>query len=505
MDKKRKYQVLIISLIVVVVLTMIATAVYFANAKTEKQEKPDEALVEKAEQGSKAYNEGNYLKSLNLYLDFIHTAEQHPKVYGRYLVDAYFYLGIIYSYFNDFPNSRKYDFKAYETATPIKYNDHIVAIINNIIAGYGKMGDYAKVLEWNNKLLKFKNVDEESAMCHYYWNLGNIKQETLRGGSPISDYKKAYKKIENSDKYDGKSDILRYMASYYRIIGQEVLELEYLKKSFDMAVVGKKPQEQLLSARDILNYYVKKGNEKESMKYGKIYLSLLDSSLSVKKFIEAKNFQEQYEQNKANEKIQSMSITISKQRLLSYIIIATLLIALIIISIIVAQNKKLQSAYRMLYKKNIEVMGKDKSDGKKNAGKKTAKSTTENRANDSVSQPPDQLYAIILKVMEDPEIYCDPDFSLSKLAEMLGTNVTYVSKAINEHYGQNVRTFINSYRITEACRKISKNEYFDRLTLQAIAQSVGYSTQQNFNRAFKQITGMTPTVFQKMAKEAKDK
>lgn len=505
MEKKRKYQAIIISITVLVVLAGIATAIYFGNSKEAKEEKPDKELVGIAEQGRKAYYEGDYINSLNSYLDFIHKAEQHPEVYGRYLVDAYFYIGIVYYYFNDEPNSNKYNQKAYEVAIRTKYYDHIIAIINNATARYGKEGNYAKASEWNDKLLDFKQIDSTSALCHYYWNRGNIKNETNQGGNPTSDWERAYRIIENDEsKDDGKAVLLKEMASYHRSLGQDNLELKYLKKAFDMAVRSKKPHYQLLSTRAILDYYIRKDDERHSLEYGKTYLSLLDSSMSAKKFIEAKSAQEQYEQQKAEKNIQSLNITVSKQRLRSYIIIAAFIIALIIIAIIVYQNRKLQAAYRVLYKKNIEVMDNNKHDGKKDTDKNSA-NTAEGKSNDSASQPSEQLYARILKVMEDPHIYCDPDFSLSKLAEMLGSNVTYVSKAINEHYGQNVRSFVNSYRIGEACRKISNAEDYGNLTLQAIGLSVGYNTQVNFNRAFKQITGMTPSVFQKMAKEANDK
>lgn len=105
--------------------------------------------------------------------------------------------------------------------------------------------------------------------------------------------------------------------------------------------------------------------------------------------------------------------------------------------------------------------------------------------------------------MENADVYCDSDFGLVKLTSLVGSNTTYVSKVINEHFGQNVRTFINTYRINEARRRILDVDNYGNLTIQAIAESVGYNTQVNFNRAFKQMTGMTPSVFQKMAKEDK--
>lgn len=503
MEKKRKYQAIIISITVLVVLAGIATAIYFGNSKEAKEEKPDKELMGIARQGDKAYHDGDLVKSLSCYSDFINKAERHPKTYGRYLVDAYYRVSLVYASFNDTRNALKNNLKAYEMSVGTKYYDHLALIITNIVVDYTELGNYEKARWYNQKLLSLKE-DKERALCYYYITYGDLNKNILNKKDYIEKLKQVNAFLEKKREKVDEANILNIIAECYRDLGQDSLELEYLEMSFRTSQKCNNPQVKISSTRSLLDYYLKKNDEKEAMPYCKLYLSLLDSSMSARKFIEAKNAQEQYEQQKAEKNIQNLNITISKQRLRSYIIIAAFIIALIIIAIIVYQNRKLQAAYRVLYKKNIEVMGSNKHDGKKNTEKNT-ENTAEGKSNDSASQPSEQLYARILKVMEDPHIYCDPDFSLSKLAEMLGSNVTYVSKAINEHYGQNVRSFVNSYRIGEACRKISNAEDYGNLTLQAIGLSVGYNTQVNFNRAFKQITGMTPSVFQKMAKEANDK
>lgn len=44
---------------------------------------------------------------------------------------------------------------------------------------------------------------------------------------------------------------------------------------------------------------------------------------------------------------------------------------------------------------------------------------------------------------------------------------------------------------------------YGNLTLEAIASSVGYNSRTAFSRTFKQITGLTPTEFIKIAKSNK--
>lgn len=500
MDTKRRNHIIVITLIILIVIFGAGVALCLREDSKAKAEKPDSELVAEANQGKEAYKAGNLVRSFYCYSDFIHKAEQHKELYGQNLVDAYFYTALVYAYYYDTPNSLKNNLKAYNTA--IKTNDSglMISILTNIADNYIEIGNYAKANEYNNKLLEFKNLNREGVLCCYYGTRGEIKAKTHKGGSPLDDWKQAYSIVENTKNIDVKSSILYDIASYYGYLKDYRLELEYLEKSFDVAQKANGlPQVQMAAARNMLDYYIKTGDAKNTLKFSKMYLSLLDSSMNAKKFIEAKNAQEQYEQQKAEKSIQSLNITISKHRLITIIAIAAFFVAVIVLSLIIYKDRKLREAYRALYRMNVEVMAKNNNAGKPNPSK--SKPRTDGDDQTATMQQSDELYERILKLMETPATYCDPEFSLMKLATLLGTNITYVSKVINEHYGQNVPTFINSYRIAEARRKISDTATYGHLTLQAIAQSVGYSTQVNFNRAFKQITGMTPSVFQKMAKE----
>lgn len=499
MTIRHRHHIIVIIAIVMIVIVGICIAANTNKEDENYKAKPNKELKEEAERGKKAFDEGNLVDVLNNYLDFIRKAGQQPELYGQQLVDAYFYTGLVYAYYHDINSALECNLKAYKIARRTNYNDHIVSILTNIAAAYQEFGKFNKAIEYNNKLLELK-VHRQGALCYYYITSGEIKAKTHKGGSPIDDWLKAYSYVENGHVND-KANILNYIASYYGSIGNDSLELQYLKKSYGTSLLSHNPQTKMSSARAILNYYMKNGNEKKSMEYGKIYLELLDSSMNAKKFMEAKSSQEKYEQQKAKKDIENLSITISKQRLITYIAISALIVVLVILTIIIYQSRKTHAAYQALYKMNIKMM--DKADTKERTDNK-AKTRSSDESMNAVttsSQQSTDLYKKIEKLMEDPNVYCSPDFGLLKLTTMVDSNTTYVSKVINEHFGQNVRSFINTYRINEARRRISDVEHYGNLTIQAIAESVGYSTQVNFNRAFKQITGMTPSVFQKLAIE----
>ncbi|MGM9866391.1 MAG: helix-turn-helix domain-containing protein [Lepagella sp.] len=55
--------------------------------------------------------------------------------------------------------------------------------------------------------------------------------------------------------------------------------------------------------------------------------------------------------------------------------------------------------------------------------------------------------------------------------------------------------------MTIAQRRILDVKHYGNLTIQAIAESVGYRSQSGFVQLFKKATGFTPSMFQKMVRE----
>ncbi len=111
------------------------------------------------------------------------------------------------------------------------------------------------------------------------------------------------------------------------------------------------------------------------------------------------------------------------------------------------------------------------------------------------------LLEAIKAVMEREEVYCDTDFNLGKLASLVNSNSKYVSQVINEHYRKNFNAYLNVYRIRTARARLADRKNYGNYTIKAIAESVGYKSNTTFVNAFKELTGMPPSVFLKMAKE----
>ena len=68
-----------------------------------------------------------------------------------------------------------------------------------------------------------------------------------------------------------------------------------------------------------------------------------------------------------------------------------------------------------------------------------------------------KLLGLINEVLNNVSSISDPDFSLQKLAEAVGSNTKYVSQVINEYYNKNFKTLLNEYRLREATRRSKKS------------------------------------------------
>ena len=114
----------------------------------------------------------------------------------------------------------------------------------------------------------------------------------------------------------------------------------------------------------------------------------------------------------------------------------------------------------------------------------------------------EQRETLILRIQEtlsNPDIICQQDFSLAKLAKLINSNTTYVSQVINEKYGMAFSNLLGSYRIRVACQWMDEPARYGNLTIEAIASGTGFKSRTTFVNAFKRETGLKPSEYLRMA------
>jgi AraC-like DNA-binding protein len=93
-----------------------------------------------------------------------------------------------------------------------------------------------------------------------------------------------------------------------------------------------------------------------------------------------------------------------------------------------------------------------------------------------------------------------PDLSLAETARRVGTNTTYLSRAINEGLGLNFNELINRMRAEEVARQI---QAADEPNFMQLALEAGFNSKATFNRAFRTVHGISPSDYRLRLKSQK--
>jgi len=97
----------------------------------------------------------------------------------------------------------------------------------------------------------------------------------------------------------------------------------------------------------------------------------------------------------------------------------------------------------------------------------------------------------LTRAMEDEHLHRDPNLSLTRLSQHIGSSSNYVSQTLNEHLEQSFFDFVNKWRIDEAKVELTSSD----ATILDIAYQVGFNSRSAFYTAFKKHALMTPTQF----------
>ena len=104
------------------------------------------------------------------------------------------------------------------------------------------------------------------------------------------------------------------------------------------------------------------------------------------------------------------------------------------------------------------------------------------------------LFASLEKLMQDENLFLDPNLTLASLTKRLKVSSQKISMSVNSCSGSNFNDYLNKYRVNHA-QKILKDSSHSNISIAAIAYDCGFNSLSTFNNAFKKITGQTPSQF----------
>lgn len=108
----------------------------------------------------------------------------------------------------------------------------------------------------------------------------------------------------------------------------------------------------------------------------------------------------------------------------------------------------------------------------------------------------DEIKKRLIFLLEVEKMFRNEKLTLLTLAENLGVTPHQLSWIINDKMDQSFSALVNRYRIEDVKKKL-ENDMEKNTSILQMALDSGFSTKTAFNRAFKRLTGVTPSQYRK--------
>lgn len=226
-------------------------------------------------------------------------------------------------------------------------------------------------------------------------------------------------------------------------------------------------------------------NDTKAFYYVKQLLKL-DSTIASNTLYLNKNFFKKYDLpqliEKRDELIENLSDTNTKKTEILYVIGICVLIAIIFYGWDKRRWKKKYKTVLVSLEKQMQL--------------KTPADTNTKR---EINLSPEIQKGILsgLRAFEEKEGFLSNTVTRDSLAKEIGSNAKYLSNMVNYAYGYTFTHYVNTLRINYAVKRLNSDAKFRQYTIKAIAQEVGFSKADSFNRVFRKITDIPFSQFMK--------
>lgn len=457
--------------------------------------------------GSIYYNYSNFTKAMTFFMKGLTLCESIG--YDSLTVQLYNNIGNVYLAFKEYNKAVHYFNMSYVKGKKCGYNNSIYLPLNNLVIAHCYLHNLKSARFYMNKISKVEREGNIELNQSLFNSLGAVNMNLESYDSAVYYFKKAFK--NESGSYKQNCVALSNTGSAFKEMGRNDSAVYYFNLSNKMA--GKNNLLNLMSInyKQLSQIYENNGHYKLALFYNKEYEVLKDSVLDIHNYGEVKDKQFVYEMDKIGKELELLNAEkeiqytkINSQRSILQTISIAFLLILILLIIVYIQKQKLGKSYKNLFIKNVDIIHSEAYNRELRVEYEHILNSIEkvNEVNTNPRIPvdfrKDELLPDIKNIMDNTRTYCNIDFTLETLAELVNSNTKYVSLTINNEFGKNFNTFVNEYRIKEACRLLISPES-KLYTIETIASMVGFKSKSSFNPIFKKITGLTPSQYQKIS------
>lgn len=454
-------------------------------------------------EGREALHRNDYNTGLSKLLDYIKIEERLEKKDTADLITAFYNVGGVYSVYSDFAQALDIYRRGYRLSVENGDTEMQFTILNNMVGSACYVKEVDEAEDYNEKVGKLKVADKGKQAYYYYFNKGFIAGCRGNNAAKIRYMQMA---ISMVDKYrmPGDMKVYAYSELYlsYEQSGNLEQALACLIQYDSLAHVKKQAYLYMDCYKGMMRIYTKLGDKEKALYYQNRYFNYTDSLLNINEYSKIKTGFLIDEKQRKDDTINDLRKTNTLQGIILIMLVLLITFAVVAVVVFYRQKQKLRSAYLALFRRNGELLEIERK--YRMSLERAGDILPDNDDNgDSGRQPSVQDHDVLVKkimsVMKDEATFCNPEFSLAMLARLTESNTNYVSQAINTTFGKNFRTFVNEYRIKAAMKRMMDSDNFGNYSIQGISESVGYKSASNFISSFKRVTGMTPSLYQKLS------
>ncbi len=451
----------------------------------------------------------DYYLSLTYFFKGIEAAKrsQYDRLYSLLLTNI---AGIYY--LKSDTTGLKYALECYQLGEKNQDTFLIYSGATNTAYMYYLKGDYQQALNYlkmAEKVMLKSTFHDQSNVYNLY---GHIMRKQGKPDDALRYYRLSLAKGNQSnvssviDAYQGYAEVMMEQRKFTTAIDMlhKGLTLSYRQGS----TVYRSNLLHLLA-----QCYEACGKTTEALRYYKLYLNETDSLFSVEKELAVGEIRAKYDMERQENLIKENQLELQEKEGKMHLLLACLACFVIVAALLYYLYHRKNKLYLAIVKQNQEAFRREEQlrqqiseqqaptmqatlssnhDGEETA-KPSATSTEKYAASSLTDEKKQDLYKQLENLLLEKRIYTDNMLTKEKVAEMLGTNRTYLSQIINEQTNQNFTQFITGFRTREAVRILSDPN--NQTPLKALSAELGFNSMTTFYRQFQLATGMTPTQY----------
>ena len=332
------------------------------------------------------------------------------------------------------------------------------------------------------------------------------------------DYMKAGLYYEQAIREHGFSQAA-YVVSTYVGYGRALIAQKKYKSALEKLQIGKEISEKNITSlfrREVYLLlsacYDRLGEPKEALEYYKKYTAESFRLYNEDKERTEKELMVRYETEKRNKELAQKNMLLQKEQNRVMALVGITFVVLIVVLLFYINYRRKNRLYKQIVRESVDWLAKERQFSKRIAeqekqlqeliGKAGAVDGGRYSGSSLNKDSQQELFGRLERLMQNDQVYKNSLFTREKMAELLGTNRTYLSQTINEQTGLNFTHYMNKYRIEEARRILADPQ--DDTPIKAIAADLGFSSVTTFYTLFKAVVQMSPDQYRKHARSLRE-